>query len=611
MQPFIQLLPELLINQIAAGEVIERPAAALRELLDNSLDAGARSVEIELRAGGMELIRIADDGHGMAAAQLPLALARHATSKIASLNDLEHVSSFGFRGEALASIAAVARVAITSRTADAAHGARIEADNGTLTAPEPAPAKVGTQITVAALFHNTPARRKFLKTEATESAHAHEAVRRAALVHPHIAFALTHNGRATISLAPQSATSRVAAVLGDAWVAQAVNVHAESAMPEGAMTLAGWVVRPAYASAARDEQYLYVNGRFVRDRIVLHAIKDALRDVLHHDKSVSFVLMLNVPSAQVDVNVHPAKSEVRFRQSQAVHQFVRHAVVKALASNASEVAAVDAAPQLLQPLVNAAQSAYPPLSSALPLEVHENRALYGYAPRGTSANAPVGNFDAIRAFFGRADDAQSAPKDQTATFPPLGFALAQLHGIYILAQNASGLVLVDMHAAHERITYERMKAQMQTGTMAVAAQQLLVPAVFTAEAVELATAGECADALAQMGLDVSAIGVSQLAVRSVPVLLAHADAATLTRDVLRDLAKVGSSEALQAKQEELLSTMACHAAVRANRALTVPEMNALLREMEETERANQCNHGRPTWYQLSLADLDKLFQRGR
>jgi DNA mismatch repair protein MutL len=596
----IRALPELLINQIAAGEVIERPAAALKELVENSIDAGARAVEVELRAGGCELIRVSDDGYGIEASQLPLALARHATSKISSLHDLETVGSFGFRGEALASIAAVAQVSITSRTADAAHGARIEAAHGEVSGVEPAASALGTMISISALFHNTPARRKFLKTEATEAAHALEAMRRIALAYPDVALSVTHNGRASLAVHAQSGAARVAAVLGDAWMQHAVAVEAVANTPEGEMRLTGWVVRPAYAQAARDEQYLYVNRRFVRDRIVAHAIKEAMRDVLHHDKSASFVLTLFVPTPQVDVNVHPAKSEVRFRQSQAVHQFVRHAVAKALAGNAAEQAPVDAAPQLMPNVT----PPYAPQTEPLAFAAHEPRATYN-VPRD-SARSP--SFDKVMAFFG--ERTTNAPP-ANASEHPLGYAIAQLHGIYILAQNAAGLVLVDMHAAHERITYEKLKTQMLDGASGVSAQQLLVPAVFQAEALELATANESAHALERMGLDVSPIGMSQLAVRSVPALLAHADAAMLTRDVLRDLQRIGSSEALLARQEELLSTMACHAAVRANRQLTIAEMNGLLREMEATERANQCNHGRPTWYQLSLADLDKLFQRGR
>lgn len=600
--PHIQTLPELLINQIAAGEVIERPAAALKELVENSIDAGARSVEIELRGGGTELIRVTDDGHGIAAAQLSLALARHATSKIASLNDLERVGSFGFRGEALASIASVAAVTVTSRTADAAHAARIEAVHGELKPVEPAPGTLGTTIVVSALFQNTPARRKFLKAESTEAAHALEAVRRIALANPAIAFAVTHNHRASLSLPPQSPAARVAAVLSDEWLTQAVAVHAHSDTPEGLMQVTGWVIRPAYASAGRSEQYLYVNNRFVRDRIVLHAIKDAMRDVLHHDRTASFVLMLAVPTAQVDVNVHPAKSEVRFRQSQAVHQFVRHAVSKALAGNAAQAPAVDAAPKLLPA---SSEIASAPHTAPMTFALNESAAVPYAAFRD---NTPSTNFRQVMAFYAQRP---AEPAPDTSVEHPLGYAIAQLHGIYVLAQNANGLILVDTHAAHERITYERMKAQMLAGGNAVSTQQLLVPAVFKAEAIELATALDANEVLIQMGLDIAAIGAQQLAVRAVPALLAHADATLLARDVLRDLANVGQSDVLAAKQEELLSTMACHGAVRANRALTITEMNGLLREMEATERANQCNHGRPTWFALSLADLDKLFQRGR
>ncbi len=604
MSSTIRHLPELLINQIAAGEVIERPAAALKELMENALDAGATRVDVELQAGGTQMIRVTDNGVGIPAAELPLALARHATSKIASLDELERVASFGFRGEALASIAAVARVTIVSRTQDGV-GARVEADSGAITDVAPAAAKPGTQITVSALFHNTPARRKFLKTDATESAHALEAVRRLALVHPAVAFSVVHNGRASISLAQQGPAQRVGAVLSDDWLGHAVPVDSEIQTETGAMRLTGWVIRPAYASAARDEQYLYVNNRYVRDRIVAHAIKDALRDVLHHDKSISYVLFLSVPASQIDVNVHPAKSEVRFRQSQAVHQFVRHSVSKALASSATEAGAVNAGEKVLPQF---SSPSYPAYTASLPLQIAEPRQPYG-SPSRTYQPPPL-DFANVMQVFARPDAASANPMGAVAN-TPLGYALAQLHGIYILAQNAQGLVLIDMHAAHERITYEKLKTQMLGDTRGVSAQHLLVPAVFRAEAVELATAGEHAATLHAFGLDVSALSEGELVVRSVPALLAHADAAMLARDVLRDLQRVGTSEALAAKQEELLSTMACHAAVRANRALTIPEMNALLREMEATERANQCNHGRPTWYQLSLADLDKLFQRGR
>jgi DNA mismatch repair protein MutL len=612
--PHITALPDLLINQIAAGEVIERPAAALKELVENAIDANATQIDVELRGGGAELIRVTDNGHGIPAAQLLLALARHATSKITSLDDLEHVASFGFRGEALASIAAVARVTLTSRATDAGQGARVEADSGQLSAVTPAPAKVGTQITVSALFHNTPARRKFLKTEGTEYSHAIEAVRRIAIAHPNNAFSLSHNGRAALALPTQSQAARVAAVLGDDWLGQAAKVSTSTATPEGEMTLSGWVVRPAYAAANRDEQYLYVNHRYVRDRIVAHAIKEALRDVLHHDKSPSFVLFLTVPAAQVDVNVHPAKSEVRFRQSQAVHQFVRHAVAKALAATASAVPGVNAAAKLFATNTAEAENKNAVTENlSLNLSANEPRMAYfsGASFQG-QARSPGPDFARVMAVFGQKNQAAASPDFSNAGQDhPLGFAVAQLHGIYILAQNKAGLILVDTHAAHERITYERLKSNMLGRQSAIATQHLLVPAVFNAEATEWATAIEAQDLLRQIGLDIAPIGAQQLAVRTVPSLLAQSDAAMLARDVLRDIAKYGVSEALTAKQEELLSTMACHGSVRANRALTIAEMNGLLREMEATERANQCNHGRPTWYQLSLADLDKLFQRGR
>ena len=592
----IRALPDLLINQIAAGEVVERPAAALKELLENALDAGATQIDVDVAAGGVKRIRVADNGSGIERDDLPLAVARHATSKIAAVTDLEAIATLGFRGEALASVAAVSRLSIASRAKGKPHAWRLEVEGGTLGPIAPAALAAGTTITVEELYFNTPARRKFLRTEATEWAHCDEAFRRLALAHGDVAFTLTHNGRVLLRLQPAGRRSRVEALLGDAFVLHAAYVDADA----NDVQLAGYAVRPAYAADGPAMQYVFVNGRHVRDRVLAHALREAYRDILHHERQPAYALWLTLDPRRVDVNVHPQKTEVRFRDAGAIHQFVRHAVERALATTAAAQPAVSAAERLgvaaaqLPPRVPdtdiaSATASWPMISSGsqagLALASHEPAAFY-------------------RKLFGeRAPQALAQDDDY-----PLGFALAQLHGIYILAQNRAGLVLVDMHAAHERIVYEKLKS---TFTGSVPVQPLLVPATFAAESLEVAVATEHADALQALGFDVSPIGPTTLAVRGVPQPLQDADAATLARAVLHDMREYGGSRALDARRAELLATMACHGAVRANRSLTIAEMNALLREMEATERAGQCNHGRPTWFQLSLSDLDRLFMRGR
>ena len=592
----IRPLSDHLINQIAAGEVVERPAAALKELLENSLDAGARSVDIDLAGGGIKLIRVADDGAGIEREDLALALARHATSKIATPADLEAIATLGFRGEALASIAAVSRLSLTSRSQDKPHAWRIEVDGGEIGVPQPAALATGTTVTVQELYFNTPARRKFLRTDGTEYGHCEEAFRRIALSHPHVGFTLSHNGNVRYRLLGGGRRARVDALLGDAFGPQAATVDVVGP----GLALAGWAVRPAYATAARDAQYLFVNGRFVRDRVLTHALREAYRDVLHNDRQPTYALWLVIEPRQVDVNVHPTKIEVRFRESGAVHQFVRHAVEKALAMTAADQPAVSAAERLgvaaaltppLMPEHGARAPFVSPVQSAMTLATAEPAAFYAR-------------------LFG---ERTPSPRDGDPDLPnddehPLGFALAQLHGVYILAQNRDGLVLIDMHAAHERILYERLKTALDR---ALPMQPLLVPVTFAADPLDVATAEENSGVLASLGFSVSALGPGTLAVRGIPALLRDADAVVLARAVLADVREYGASRVLTAQRDELLSTMACHGAVRAHRGLTAPEMNALLREMEATERAGQCNHGRPTWYQLTLADLDRLFMRGR
>ena len=603
----IRALPDVLINQIAAGEVVERPAAALKELLENSLDAGATQIDVDVAGGGIKRLRLADNGAGIEREDLALAVARHATSKIAAVTDLESIATLGFRGEALASIAAVSRFALASRAKGKPHAWRIEAEGGTVSSVAPAALATGTTVTVEELYFNTPARRKFLRTEGTEWAHCDEAFRRVALGHPEVGLTLQHNGRVAQRLIAGGRRARVEALLSDAFVVHAALVDAEAA----GVRLTGFAVRPAFAAQGGNAQYAFVNGRFVRDRVLSHALREAYRDVLHHERMPTYVLWLELDPRRVDVNVHPQKIEVRFRDSSAIHQFVRHAVERALATTAAEQPAVSAAERLgvaaarLPPRVPAHGDAFAPdvvaasPQPALPVWTPGQRDL------ALSTAEPASFYARL---FGKRDDATEVKTLPNEDTHPLGFALAQLHGIYILSQNRDGLVLVDMHAAHERIVYERLKTAFD-GRVPV--QPLLVPATFAAAALEVATVEDHADELEALGFAMSSMSPSTIAVRGIPAPLKDADPAVLARAVLHDIREFGGSQALDAHRDELLSTMACHGAVRANRSLTVAEMNALLRDMEATERASQCNHGRPTWYQLSLSDLDRLFMRGR
>ncbi|MBI1891019.1 MAG: DNA mismatch repair endonuclease MutL [Burkholderiales bacterium] len=601
MRP-IQALPDQLISQIAAGEVVERPSAVVKELLENALDAGATQINVKLEQGGVKRIAITDNGRGIPQDQLPLALARHATSKIASLTDLENVATLGFRGEALASIAAVAQLSLTSRSADAAHAWQI--DGGTL-AITPSSGAQGTLVDVQDLYFNTPARRKFLKTEQTEFGHCAEVVRRIALSRPDVAFSLSHNGKTVDHWMIGDIDKRSALILGDEFAAARLPL-AEAAGP---LRLMGFAGLPTAAKLRADAQYFYVNGRFVRDKLLTHAVRSAYQDVLHGDRFPAYVLCLELDPALVDVNVHPSKIEVRFRDSRAVHQFVFHAVSRALAQTSATAHGSAPGPQTAS-------------SGPLPWVRQQQATLH--AQFGTTAGTGFGvaqNTEQYGALFSASSRAENVHAFPPHAVPsgrmeageeidtPLGFALAQLHGIYILAQNARGLVLVDMHAAHERILYEQFKRALDED--AVQVQPLLIPMTFHADAVEVGTAEENRDTLSSLGFDIAVLSPTTLAVRAIPALLKNADAQSLARDVLRDVREFGGSRVLIERRNELLGTLACHTAVRANRILTLPEMNALLRQMEATERADQCNHGRPTWVQLALSDLDKLFLRGQ
>ena len=596
----IKVLPDLLINQIAAGEVVERPASALKELLENSLDAGATHITVQLAGGGAQLLKVSDDGAGIARDELALALARHATSKIASLDDLERVGSLGFRGEALASIAAVSRLTLASRRNGEKHAWSIAAEGPQLTPPEPAVLASGTAVEVRDLYFNTPARRKFLKSEATEYAHCEESFRRIALSCNNAGFTLQHHTRVHWHLKPQSLDERIIALQGDDFAQASIAVDEDSA----GLRLHGRVSAPGHARASRDAQYFYVNRRFVRDKILAHAVRQAYQDVLHHDRHPAFVLFLELDPALVDVNVHPAKTEVRFRDSRAVHQYVFHALSRALAGAAGAVtggqpaAAQTYAAEFAVGFTNAGAGAgafnapFYRSQSAMPLPARESAAFYNTLFGASVVMPPPG---------GTAADG--------ATPPPLGFALAQLAGIYILAENEHGLVIVDMHAAHERIMYEKLKTALDQA--AIPMQPLLVPVTMNAAALDVATAEENGDMLRQIGFDIAPGSPTALTLRAVPAMLADADARNLAADVLREVREYGASRVLTERRNELLSTMACHAAVRANRKLTPMEMNALLRDMEATERSGQCNHGRPTWRQIAVAELDKFFMRGR
>lgn len=628
----IRDLPDELVSQIAAGEVVERPASVVRELVDNALDAGATQITVRLLAGGVRLIAVEDDGAGIPQGELPVALRRHATSKITNLHDLETVATMGFRGEALAAISSVSETALLSRPAGQDSAFLLDARSGEL---RPAARSQGTTVEVKELFFSTPARRKFLKSDATELAHCVEAVRRHALARPDVGFAVWHEGklveqwRATFTpgeASPQDALARrLADVLGEDFVEQSVPVQHRA----GPVTVTGRAGVPDAARSRADHQYCYVNGRFVRDKVLTHAARSAYEDVLHGQKQPVYALYIEIDPARVDVNVHPTKIEVRFRDSREVHQAVRHAIENALAApraGAASAAAVaepsaPAGPEAPRPTAWEPRLPPAPLRQAQSAMVFDDRpghrvsdlqALWApSAPAASPANAPqpAAVPSATVAWPAPATPAASVPLADASAWP-LGRAVAQIHGVYILAENAQGLVVVDMHAAHERIVYERLKAQVE-GAQRIASQPLLIPATFAATPEEVATAEAYADTLQVLGLEVMPFSPKTLAVRAVPTTLAQGNAVELARSVLAELAAHDASTVVQRARNEILATMACHGAVRANRRLTLDEMNALLRQMEVTERSDQCNHGRPTWRQLGMRELDALFLRGR
>ena len=634
----IQKLPDHLVNQIAAGEVVERPASALKEMLENSLDAGASKITVDLAQGGIKLIRVTDNGNGIAADDLPLALDRHATSKIASLDDLESVSTLGFRGEGLASVASVSRLTLTSRPHDAEHAHQIIAIDGTLHPVEPAAHPAGTSVEVVDLYFNTPARRKFLKSDNTEYAHCAATFERIALAHPQVEFTLRHNGKVVWRLPQQTVAERVGALLGKDFVEAALPLDTQAA----GLGLTGFVASPTYSKASRDAQYFFVNGRFVRDKTAQHALRQAYRDVLHHERHPAYALFFTLDPAGVDVNVHPTKIEVRFRESQAIHQFLFHSVHRALAST---TAGASPAVQLHeQPVAEPGATATTAAAFAPPHHTPQQASLLPARPSANVGRTPlpqtyryeqqsiplhvareaIGVYD--KQFAGLRDEERQQPAISQALaptaasptvmlpaasegIPPLGFALAQLHGVYILSQCEDGLIVVDMHAAHERIVYERLKTALEAD--AIPMQPLLLPVSFAADRFEVATVEEHAEDMQRLGVELAVLSPTQIAVRGMPVWLKEGNAVELARAVLKDVREHGLTQVMTERRNELLATMACHGAVRANRQLTLPEMNALLRDMEATERSGQCNHGRPTWSRLGMRDLDALFMRGQ
>ena len=661
----IAALPDHLVNQIAAGEVVERPANALKEIVENSIDAGATAIEVELAGGGIRLIRVSDNGGGIHPDDIELALHRHATSKIKTLNDLEHVASMGFRGEGLASIASISRLTLTSRQEDSSHATQVKAEDGKLSSPTAAAHPVGTTIEAAELFFNTPARRKFLKSENTEYAHCATMFERLALAHPHIAFSLKRDGKQVFKLPAQSLHERIAAIVGEDFQVASLEIDSGN----GALRLYGAIAKPTFAKGKTDKQFCFVNHRFVRDKVMLHAVKQAYRDVLHNALTPAFVLFLDLPPEAVDVNVHPTKTEIRFRDSQQVHQLVFHTLNKALADtradltesvgNAGEVlyeitgirpaaTSSENEPSGFHPNPTASsenifaatpnthiseprsafssgktapmpyQAARAPQQRSLSLR-ESRAALNTYAELFKSTAADEADIELAQfeqARFGTMsatsseNTTRSFSDDPKPELPPLGFAIAQLLGIYILAQAEDSLLLIDMHAAAERVNYEKMKRQRQENGN-LQSQRLLIPVTFTASHEECAALADHADALAGFGLELSDMGGNTLAVRAVPAMLGKADVVSLAKDVLGELAQVGSSQTIEEHENHILATMSCHGSVRAGRQLTLPEMNALLRDMENTPRSNQCNHGRPTWVKLTLKELDALFLRGQ
>ena len=591
MHPRITQLDNRLSNQIAAGEVVERPASVVKEVLENSLDAGATRIEIDVEAGGVKLIRVRDNGRGIHKDDLNLALARHATSKIRDQDDLEAIETLGFRGEALASVASIARLKLTTNAhEDASSGWNVQASGADMQVEiSPAPHPRGTTVEIRELFFNTPARRKFLRTERTEFLKVEEVVRKVSLSHPGVSFVLSHNGKTTKQYIGDDEAHRVASVFGSAFLESSVFFSQE----RGGMELRGWIGLPTYSRSQSDQQFFFVNGRIIRDRVVTHAVKQGYADVLYHGRNPVYCLFLSINPRLVDVNVHPTKNEVRFRESRDVHDFIFRTIHHVLAGVRPE-----------EPVAGLPD----PRFAGIPRGADPMQAPISFGGRSGSQGVRDPQMSVYREMFAK-DSVEGLPVSGDVTMPPLGYAVAQLHGIYILSENKTGLILVDMHAAHERITYEDMKAACDAE--GIRSQPMLVPLSITVSQKETYLVDEHGSEFSALGLELERASEESIIVRAVPTLLAKSNVEQLVRDVLSDLSEYGQSARIEQHRDEILSTMACHGSVRANRRLTLPEMNALLRDMEETERSGQCNHGRPTWCEMSLAELDSLFLRGR
>jgi DNA mismatch repair protein MutL len=598
----IKPLPDHLINQIAAGEVVDRPVSVVKELVENSLDSGAGWVRVKLEQGGKRSIQVLDDGAGMAHGDLALALQRHATSKIKSLEDLEQVASLGFRGEALPSIASVARLDLASRHPSDAHGWKISVRNGEISPSEPSSLQAGTRVDVAGIFYNIPARRKFLRTDQTEFRHIDMLFRRFGLARFDVGFELEHNGK-SVSRLPRAVSEaeqelRIKKILGQEFLDHAIRINEQ----RGGLSIHGWVAEPRYNRAQSDRQFFFVNGRAVRDRLIAHAVRKAFQDVLYHGRHPAFVLYLDLPSSEVDVNVHPQKHEVRFREARSVHDFLYSALHHALADACAGAGAMRPGVDVVSPQDVSSSTMFSfPVSPLARSRQQQGVSMPVRDQLGAYARILGAGEDSVPSIGPEAEN--------DGEIPPLGYALAQLHGVYILSENAHGLVMTDMHAAHERITYEQLKSRY-TGS-GIKSQRLLVPVNMQLSEFEADLAEEHGKELNALGIGFDRSGPESLLIRQVPSLLARSDATQLVQDVLGDLAKMGESSRVEEEANEILSTMACHGSVRANRQLSIPEMNALLRDMERTERSAQCNHGRPTWVQLDMTTLDRLFLRGR
>lgn len=595
----INQLDKRLANQIAAGEVVERPASVVKELLENALDSGAQRIEVDLTSGGTKVLRVRDDGSGIHPDDLNLALARHATSKIHRPEDLAAIETLGFRGEALASIASISRLTLTTNiSAQAADGWCVRVTGTDMSAEvTPAPHPRGTTVEVSDLFFNTPARRKFLRTERTEYLKVEEVVRKISLSHPTVTFVLNHNGKTTRQYSGDDEQQRISSVFGHAFLENAIFFSEE----RGGLELRGWIGLPTFSRSQADQQFFFVNGRVIRDKVITHAVKQGYADVLYHGRNPVYCLFLSINPALVDVNVHPTKHEVRFRESRDVHDFIFRTIHRVLADVRPDEATIA---QTMEADV-AAQVPMRQAPMSFGSSTHSRGGAFGLKEPTTAV---------YREMFARDPDSSApvlpeSPEGEEATMPPLGFAVAQLHGIYILAENANGLVLVDMHAAHERITYEHMKTACDAE--GIRSQPMLVPLSVAVSEKEADIIDDHGDELNQLGIELERASEESIIVRAIPTLLAKSDVEQLVRDVLSDFAEFGASQRIEQHRDEILSTMACHGSVRANRRLSLPEMNALLRDMEETERSGQCNHGRPTWCELNLAELDSLFLRGR